>query len=856
MRTRWLLWGALFAFALLLFGSNMQTVRAQQGQGGESPVGFLYVPGEVIVAFEEGLRPEVYVAQANALAEQVGAQVVKVARHLALLQTAEDVDVVALAEQLRQMDGVVYAEPNYIRWLPEMELAQDKVVSPLTEATEVTFRLKNPRTGEVREITLDVSDLRAMKTLRRGKRVPAFPNDPYTWEWGWNWIDAEIIWPDRARNPAVCVVDTGVDRGHPELRGRVTRGYDFVNEDRRPDDDHGHGTHVAGTIAAKFNNNQGFAGVSTAKIVPVKVLSAQGWGTAFDIAQGLYYCADRRDVKVINMSLGGSYPSMTEYDALDYAINVKGKLVVAAAGNSALAYRDVDGDLTITPGTTDRAASFPAGWAVDWVCMDGTLAPGAPTVADCAPGNENTLAHGLISVGAGAAPPPWYAAADFDMDGYIWVDTDGDGVQAADGSEDFYSAFCAAYFSNYGAWVEIVAPGEDIFSSVPTSYSFYVQYYWGADADGDGYDTWSGTSMATPHVAGAAARVWSVFRNETNAQIAARLQAAGEPLTLAMDPNMVNPWEGFGDLGYAGEMPFCWPDNTFGPLYDMSNASYLNVAAAMERGAIYAGVWDAVSGVPLKGARVFAVDQATNRIKDVSIVGQRSAYVALINLPADPVTGTMYKLQVARNGYTRGRVTFGWAVAYPGWYTWDPSADVGVPPKKRITAVLNWLNWGTDLDLYVWLPSSAPGGGAVVGPGGSGHPLDVGVGELSQFPRAKWNRDGGWTDWLSMESITIVPKPGRGRVPYYNDTPLDAYSFLVTDYGSGDLNQYAILRVWAGGRIIGLLETTAACTGGEPWWHVGDIVVGSFVPVDQCGTGTTGPGGVWPYANTGENGVR
>ncbi len=847
---RWL-WGATLVIGLLLLGGRVHTAQAQRS-GGEIPAGALYVPGEVIVAFEEGWRSEAYRAQANALAERVGAQVVKLNRNLALLQAAEDVDVFALAEQISQMDGVAYAEPNYIRWVPEMELDTDKVVGDIQEPTGVTFRIQDARTGEVRELTLDVRDLRAMKDLRRGKRVPTYPNDPNLWsQWGWDYIEADIIWPDRAKNPAVCVIDTGVDRGHPELRGRVVRGYDFVNEDRRPDDDHGHGTHVAGTIAAKLNNKKGFAGISTAKIVPVKVLSAQGWGTAYDIAQGIYYCADRRDVKVINMSLGGSIASRTEYDALDYAINVKGKLVVAAAGNSGRAYWDRDGSNSIVPGTTDTPTSFPAGWAVPWVCKDGTLAPNAPTVADCAPGNENTLADGLISVGAAAAPRPWYATADGDRDGYLWVDSNGNGVQ--DIGEEHWSARCAAYFSNYGAWVEIVAPGEDILSTLPTSYNFYARYFWGSDLDGDGYESWSGTSMATPHVAAAAARAWSVFKTETNVQIANRLVNTGDALVLVSDPNMVSPWEGYWDTGYAGEMPFCWPDATYGPLYDMSNASYLNVAGAMERAGIAVAVSDAVTGLPLRNARVFAFDQATGKGKDVSVVSEDSRWTFLINLPAAP-GGQNYDIKVARRGYTTGAVWVGWIKVSPGYLWSDPSLQLGVPPLGRITAVLNWANWYTDLDLYVWLPTSVPGGGAVVGPGGSGHPLDIGVGELSDFPRARWNRDGGWGDWLNLESMTIVPKPGKPDVPYYNDGPTDAYSFLVTDYGTGDLNQYAIVRIWAKGKIVGVLETNAACTGGEPWWYVGDIVLNTFIPVDQCGTGAAAPGGIWPYAETGGTG--
>jgi hypothetical protein len=373
---------SILVMLAMLFGSSSVGMGKAQAkpQRAEISPDALYVPGEVIVAFRSGFATMGTQAAALALASQVGAQVAKVAGDTALLQFDESANVPALVAQLNGMQGVAYAEPNYIRWIPEMQMDPTKVVGHPQPRTEVTFRLRDARGGGTHEIKLSLSQLRSMKSIRNGLAVPTWPTDPGVWtQWGWDYSDASLVWPDRAPNPAVCVVDTGVDKNHPDLRGRVLPGYDFVNEDSDPADDNGHGTHVSGTISAIINNKKGFAGISTAKIVPAKVLSAQGWGTAFDIAQGIRYCANNSAVKVINMSLGGSAPSLTEYDALDYAINIKGKLVVAAAGNSSRAYYDVNGNNAITPGTDTPAYLFPAGWAVNWVCKDGTLAPGAPT---------------------------------------------------------------------------------------------------------------------------------------------------------------------------------------------------------------------------------------------------------------------------------------------------------------------------------------------------------------------------------------------------------------------------------------------------------------------------------------------
>jgi len=849
----------------MLFGSSGGMGEAQaKPQRAEISPDALYVPGEVIVAFQSGFSTKGIQADALDLASQVGAQVTKVAGDTALLQFDESANVPGLVARLNGMRGVAYAEPNYIRWIPEMQMDATKVVGHPQPRTEVTFRLRDARGGGTHEIKLSLSQLRSMKSIRNGLAVPTWPTDPGVWtQWGWDYSDASLVWPDKAPNPAVCVVDTGVDKNHPDLKGRVLPGYDFVNEDSNPADDNGHGTHVSGTISAIINNKKGFAGISTAKIVPAKVLSAQGWGTDFDIAQGIVYCANNSAVKVINMSLGGGAPSITEYNALDYAINTKGKLVVAAAGNDSRAYIDWDASNTIVPGSADTPASFPAGWAVDWVCKDGTLAPGAPNSANCASGNANALANGLISVGA--ANNWWNFWNDSNNDGLVWVDTNGDSTEPLNSdptywAEHFWPGSCAAEFSNYGAWVEIIAPGKDIYSTVPVSYNYYDKYFWGADGDGDGYDSWSGTSMATPHVAGAAARVWSVFPAYSNSQIASQLLSVSMFWPMhAMDPSMSNAWEGYNDAGYQGEAPFCWPDNTFGALYDMTNVPYLDVAGAMGRTALFQPVSEAITGLPLAGATVMAYSGTT--LKDKAIVSANNRWAALINLPVS----LSYSIKVNKAGYTSGAVDI-----YPGspqncWpgYGGCRLYTLSIPPKGRITAVLNWARSnGGDLDLYTWLPSANPG---VVGAGVSGHPLyNLGPGELSAFPRARWNRDGGAGDWLGAESITIMPKPGSLTIPYYNLTSADHYDFFVTDYGSGYLNvdpygnpQHVFFRLWANGQIVpgSFVAKSATCdTDGadnipgnaddEVWWHAGYIQGSTFNPDDSCGPASTP---FWPY---------
>ena len=131
----------------------------------------------------------------------------------------------------------------------------------------------------------------------------------------------------------VAVIDTGVDGQHPDLRGAVVSGYDFVNADTNPMDDHGHGTAVAGVIAARADNHLGGAGICwRCSIMPVKVLDASGSGDDTVIAAGIVWATDH-GAKVINLSLGGPGSSRELTSAIDYA-TAKGVIVVAAAGNS------------------------------------------------------------------------------------------------------------------------------------------------------------------------------------------------------------------------------------------------------------------------------------------------------------------------------------------------------------------------------------------------------------------------------------------------------------------------------------------------------------------------------------------
>jgi len=131
----------------------------------------------------------------------------------------------------------------------------------------------------------------------------------------------------------IAIVDTGVDLKHPDLINKLySDGYDFVNDDDEADDDHGHGTHVAGIAAAETDNNEGIAGVAwNCKILPVKVMDAQGEGYYSWMISGIDY-AVQQGAEVINLSLGGDVDSANLKNILKAAYE-NDVIVVASAGN-------------------------------------------------------------------------------------------------------------------------------------------------------------------------------------------------------------------------------------------------------------------------------------------------------------------------------------------------------------------------------------------------------------------------------------------------------------------------------------------------------------------------------------------
>ena len=171
--------------------------------------------------------------------------------------------------------------------------------------------------------------------------VDASPSDP-EWinQWGPAKIEADKAWSTQKGNKSilVAVVDTGISYSHPDLSPNYAAlGYDWVNNDGDPMDDHGHGTHVAGVIAAVTNNSVGVSGVAQVSVMAEKGLAYNGVGYEDDLANAIVHAADQ-GAKIISCSWGSSSDSQLIHDAVEYATN-KGALVIAAAGNSGTSER-------------------------------------------------------------------------------------------------------------------------------------------------------------------------------------------------------------------------------------------------------------------------------------------------------------------------------------------------------------------------------------------------------------------------------------------------------------------------------------------------------------------------------------
>ncbi|HUP61036.1 MAG TPA: S8 family serine peptidase [Thermoanaerobaculia bacterium] len=421
-------------------------------------------------------------------------------------------------------------------------------------------------------------------------RDPVGQTIPY----GLDLIHAREAWLARPNGTInVAVLDTGVDYTHPELAGVWAGGHNFVDKNDNPLDDNGHGTHVAGTIAAA-NNSVGVVGVTAnVRLWGLKVLNASGSGSNLLLVSAIDWLIEKKQALggnwVVNLSLGSKNPSTAEREAFARAI-AAGFLVVAASGNDSTpeavapvlypaAYEGVftvgavDDTRTIasfsnqgpeldvvTPGV-DILSTVPiATGSIAWASADN-----AKYVADAIDGSKRgTISGEYVYCGLGRAQ-------DFpsSVAGKIALIRRGE-IKFADKTRNAKErgAIAVAVFNNsdtstFTNWTLIdpedptsatydwpiaiglsLADGETLLARSQASITLVH--------DADDYGFKSGTSMASPHAAAAAAQVWSAAATATAAEVMSALTATA------------------ADLGAPG------PDSVFG-------AGLINVFEAVKR---------------------------------------------------------------------------------------------------------------------------------------------------------------------------------------------------------------------------------------------------------------------------------
>ena len=268
--------------------------------------------------------------------------------------------------------------------------------------------------------------------------------------WGISRIGSRLVnaMGNTGKGIKIGILDTGVDYTHPDLSNNYKGGYNFIDNNTDAKDYNGHGTHVAGIIAAE-DNDIGVVGVAPdAHIYSVRILDYAASGSASDITAGLEWCLNN-NMQIVNMSLGSCEDSISVARSLDILYD-HGILLIAAAGNSGNAMGAGD--------NIDNPARY----------------------------------NGVIAVGA----------------------------------TDMYDE--RATFSSTGPKLEISAPGKDIYSTLP----------------GNKYASMSGTSMASPHVAGVAALVMSTNPGMSNTQVRIRLQVMAQ--NISKNIFEAKNWFGYG----------------------------------------------------------------------------------------------------------------------------------------------------------------------------------------------------------------------------------------------------------------------------------------------------------------------
>lgn len=683
---------SLFA---ILAGSLLGTSPAWAGELGYGfkaglVTGKDFVEGQLIMGYREGATTQALVSAARALGGAVEKQIPG-SGSAVLLNFRSEAQAQAAAFKLAKHPDVLFVERNGIVRIPP----QPQLPTLRKQGLEGVGGMKGQGINTTAVSTDPGSGFQYHQTLIR--KTATLP-------------------PLSATPPTVAVIDTGVDYTHPDLccssiypnsTGKVILGKNSVADNMNPFDDNGHGTHVAGLIAAKAGNAAYGEGVCpNCKILAIKVIGSNGSGTFFDIADGMAFArtaVTTPPTKVVNMSLGGPNSALisTQVDLLKKA----NKILVAAAGNG---------------NTTNTTYAF----------------PGA---------DPNTALR----------------------------------VMATEQND------CRAWFSNFSpatapTQYNIAAPGWKIPSSVPDL----------------GFDYYSGTSMASPIVAGAAALVWGQLPTLTRDALVARLLTYAKPISCGFAAttkrlDVRKAILGTAETALVGRLvdPFTGKapsPNTLPATAQIFSGTTLCKSDLTDRGGSYEMTGLCAGARTLKGSRAAAPAYVNASLRAINIVA---------NVVNGPYTDA---LPAARpTGYAT--ITLDWKTGQP---------------IEEITTCLSSCN-GWEFDLYVKSPSNE-----YFGPNNPGN--------LNGAPYIKYPRDSV----VFNSDGTIEPTEPTETIVIGRDAANGTYKVFVDNYGGTNpsywnnswTNSLASVQMYNGAVSIGKFYSAPPTTcGSNHYWYIGDL---------------------------------
>jgi subtilisin family serine protease len=651
-----------------------------------------YVSGQLIVGVKEGMNIQVISQTANAS----GGKISKNIAGAILLEYPSEQAAKDAVKKLINRSDVTFVERNGFMSIPPKPVLPDLKDQKKKSLTK----------GNMNSLSISTESLSA-----ESMSAQSVSTDPGT---GYQWHHIVIrntadLGTLSTTPPTVAVIDTGVDYTHPDLSGKVINGKNCVADNYDPFDDNGHGTHVAGIIAASSANGQYGEGVCpNCKILAVKALGSDGTGTFFDVACGMQNARNKSTTpatKVINMSLAGpdSILIATEVDAIKTA----GKVLVAAAGND---------------NTTDKTNAYPGAYS-------------------------NTALR----------------------------------VMATEEND------CRAYFSNLSpagnpTRYNIAAPGWKILSTLPEA----------------GYGILSGTSQASPVVAGAAALVWGEFPALTRDEVVSTLINNGKQISCGFAASTKRVDVRKAILGS--------PETAIiGRILDPFTGKAPNSPVTPTNASLYSGSTPQGSPDETNTSgfyEITGIASGTNR----TLKGNRTGYVNAtvrntITITADKVAGPFTDALPRSREKGNTTLTLDWK---------------RMQPIEHTTGCIDACN-GWEFDLIVKLPEDVYPSGLYISPYDCGDDTCT-TGDLITSPYVKNPRDS-FTDYEPVETIVISSLAADGIYKVI----VDKWFFEDDAYNPSWVGSLASVQKYNGANPTGTFTPAYSTCGTNEYWHVGNL---------------------------------